>query len=139
MTSTKPLRAVPLADGRAGLSHVFVRDLLLECRVGVHKHERLRAQPVRVNLDLSVRETPPRDGGAADKLAHVVDYEVIVERTRKIASRGHVNLIETLAERVADVCLEDSRVRAVRVRVEKLDVFPDAASVGVEIERFASP
>ena len=134
---TQPLRAVPLADGRAGLRHVFVRDLLLECRVGVHKHERLRAQPVRVNLDLSVRETPAKENAGADKLVHVVDYEVIVERTRKIAARGHVNLIETLAERIAAVCLEDARVRAVRVRVEKLDVFPDAASVGVEIERFA--
>jgi dihydroneopterin aldolase len=45
-------------------------------------------------------------------------------------------LLETLAEEIAAICLQDGRVRSVRVRVEKLDIFPDAASVGVEIERF---
>ena len=122
----------PLADGHAGLRHVFVRDLLVACRIGVHSHEKRREQPVRINLDLAVRE-----GATDDKLAQVVDYEVIVERVRRIAGRGHVNLLETLAERIAEACLDDARVRAARVRAEKLDVFPDAASVGVEIERFA--
>ena len=45
------------------------------------------------------------------------------------------NLVETLAERLAGICLQDPRVRSARVRVEKLDVFADAVSVGVEIER----
>jgi dihydroneopterin aldolase len=40
-----------------------------------------------------------------------------------------------MAESIAGLCLADPRVRAARVRVEKLDVFPEAASVGVEIER----
>jgi dihydroneopterin aldolase len=43
--------------------------------------------------------------------------------------------VETLAEEIADICLDDGRVRVVRVRVEKLDVFDEAVSVGVEIER----
>jgi dihydroneopterin aldolase len=43
--------------------------------------------------------------------------------------------VETLAEQIAALCLEDRRVRVARVRVEKLDVFVDATSVGVEIER----
>jgi dihydroneopterin aldolase len=57
---------------------------------------------------------------------------------REIVSRGHINLVETLAEEVAAMCLQDRRVRSVRVRVEKLDVFPDVTSVGVEIERFST-
>ncbi len=44
-------------------------------------------------------------------------------------------LVETLAERLAETCLADERVQVVRMRVEKLDVFDDLASVGVEIER----
>jgi len=47
--------------------------------------------------------------------------------------------VETLAERIAALCLDDARVRSVRIRVEKLDVFPDATSVGVEIERHSRP
>jgi dihydroneopterin aldolase len=56
---------------------------------------------------------------------------------REIVASGHVQLIETLAERIAEVALEDRRVAGVRVRVEKLDVYADAASVGIEIERRA--
>ncbi|MFO0995579.1 MAG: dihydroneopterin aldolase [Alphaproteobacteria bacterium] len=134
MTQPKLLRPSPIADARAGLRHVFVRDLLVSCRIGVHRHEKRIDQPVRINLDLAVSEgsQPLRD-----RLGDVLDYEEIVERVRRIAGRGHINLLETLAERIAGACLEDARVRSARVRVEKLDVFPDAASVGVEIERHA--
>ena len=63
------------------------------------------------------------------------DYERIADSARRIVGAGHVRLAETLAERIAEACLADTRVSAVRVRVEKLDVFPDSASAGVEIER----
>ena len=56
-------------------------------------------------------------------------------RVRAIVSARHVRLVETLAERIAICCLVDERVVSARVRVEKLDVFPDAVSAGVEIER----
>ena len=49
-----------------------------------------------------------------------------------------MNLVETLADRIAEMCLEDQRVRTARVRIEKLDVFADAESAGVEIERFST-
>jgi 7,8-dihydroneopterin aldolase/epimerase/oxygenase len=131
MSQAKRVQSLPVADGRTGIRHVFVRDLQLLCRIGVYRHERRKDQRVRVNLDLAVHE-----GETADRLAAVVDYEEIVERVRLIPAKGHINLIETLAERIAEACLVDERVRTARVRVEKLDVFPDAASVGVEIERF---
>jgi len=65
----------------------------------------------------------------------VVCYAEIVAGVREIVAAGHINLVETLAERIAARCLSDGRVRSARVRIEKLDVFADAASVGVEIER----
>lgn len=121
------------ADARNALRHVFVHDLELNASIGVHTHEKEERQRIRINLDLAVRE----DAVAAeqDALAHVVCYEKVVSDIRRLVDAGHVNLVETLAERVAAMCLEDRRVRVARVRVEKLDVFPDAASVGVEIER----
>ena len=54
---------------------------------------------------------------------------------RGIVAAGHVRLVETLAERIAEACLSDPRVHLARVRVEKLDIFADAASAGVVIER----
>ncbi|MBK1666296.1 diguanylate cyclase [Rhodospirillum rubrum] len=126
----EPLR---IADARAALRHVFVRDLVLAANIGVHPHEHGAPQRVCINLDLAVRE----DGRPlGDQLDNVVCYETIVVRVRSIARDGHVNLVETLAERVASLCLQDPRVVSARVRIEKLDVFEDTHSVGVEIERF---
>ena len=124
-----------IADAAAGLRHVFVRDLVLDCNIGVHQHEKNGVQRVRINLDLGVWEG---DGTHNDRLENVVCYEDIVTRVRAITADGHINLAETLAERIAAVCLQDPLCRSARVRVEKLDVFDDAASVGVEIERLST-
>lgn len=125
----EPLR---IADAGENLRHVFVRDLTLACDIGVHAHEKGRPQRVRINLDLGVTD----DGRPlADRLDNVVCYETVVTRIRAITSDGHINLVETLAERVAQSCLQLPDCQSARVRVEKLDVFDDAESVGVEIER----
>jgi 7,8-dihydroneopterin aldolase/epimerase/oxygenase len=115
-----------------GESRVFVRDLMMTARIGLHQHERLAGQRIRVNLDLTVADNGPID----DDYDNVVCYGGLVTGVRQVVGAGHVNLAETLAERIAEMCLADRRVLSARVRVEKLDVFPEAASVGVEIERF---
>lgn len=116
----------------AGPRQVFIRDLILPCNIGVHRHEKGAPQRIRINLDLTVRDG---DGPINDSLDKVVCYEDIAKGTRAIVNDGHINLVETLAERLASFCLKDIRVETVRVRVEKLDVFPDVASVGTEIVR----
>jgi dihydroneopterin aldolase len=118
-----------------GIRHVFVRDLVLPCNIGVHRHERDAPQRVRINLDLAVRED---DTPIQDSIANVVCYEEIATGVRAIVGGGHINLVETLAERLAAFCLKNPRIETARVRVEKLDVFPDVASVGVEIVRTRS-
>lgn len=125
-----------IANAEQAVRHVFVRDLLLDARIGVHGPEKGRAQPVRINIDLAVRD----EGSALhDSLANVVCYENVVDQIKAILALGHVNLVETLAERIAEACLADLRVDAARVRVEKLAAIPEAASVGIEIERIQAP
>ncbi|HLF21542.1 MAG TPA: dihydroneopterin aldolase, partial [Aestuariivirga sp.] len=60
---------------------------------------------------------------------------IVVKKVEAIVARGHVNLVETLAELFAEACLKDKRVMAARVRIEKPDIIRNARSVGVEIER----
>jgi dihydroneopterin aldolase len=132
MSNRSTLQPFPKAEAASRTRQVFVRDLILNCLIGVHRHEQDGKQRVRVNLDLTVED---HAGGLDDKLANVVSYEEIVLSLRALADGGHISLVETLAERIADLCLADRRVQLARVRVEKLDVFADAASVGVEIER----
>lgn len=131
MTASPTRPTVAPAIAAPGIRHLFVRDLVLDASIGVYEHEHRQAQRVRVNLDLAVDETGPAD----DRIDRVVSYEPLVTTARRIVAERHVKLVETLAERLAEACLIDARVRFVRVRIEKLDVFPDAAAVGVEIER----
>ena len=123
---------LPAAEAPARTRRMFVRDLVLDCLIGVHRYERDGRQRVRINLSLDVLETGPAE---RDRLADVVNYDTLVARIRDLARAGHVNLVETFAERIAAICLEDRRVRRAAVRIEKLDVFDDIESVGVEIER----
>ena len=125
-----------LASGKDRLRHVFVRDLEIMALLGVYEHEKRQAQRILVNIDLSVREDR---ANLTDDIADVVSYETIVRRVEAIVAQGHVHLVETLAERIAEACLADERVSAARVRVEKPDIIPNARSVGVEIERLRRP
>lgn len=116
----------------AKLYRILVRDLVLKCLIGIHAHELLAPQRVRINVDMAVFE---QAGPLQDDIANVVSYEDIIQGIKDMLAVGHINLVETLAEKVAALCLEDDRVDSVRIRIEKLDVYAEAASVGIEIER----
>ena len=127
----KKSEAHSIASAAQAIRHVFIRNLELEVQIGVYRHEEGKTQTVRFNVDLVVLD----DKDLQDRLEKVVDYGVIEARIRAIIAEGHVRLAETLAERIAAACFEDSRVISVRVRVEKLQALPAAESAGVEIER----
>jgi dihydroneopterin aldolase len=131
--------ATRIADTTTGLRHVFVHDLVLNASIGVYPSEHEAPQRIRINIDLAVIDegasVMPHLAIGRDDLERVVDYEAVTNAARAIVASGHVQLVETLAERIAASIVTDVRVVSVRVRVEKLDVFPDAGSVGVEIER----
>jgi dihydroneopterin aldolase len=119
------------SNGAVSTYRVFVRDLVLTCRIGVDSGE-TQPQRIRITAELVVADEPDVSD---DALSGVLDYAPIVAGIRAIASAGHINLVETLAERIIDFCLAERRVAAARLVVEKLDVYPDAGSVGVVIER----
>ena len=131
--------AMRLADSSRFLRHVFIRDLMLQASIGVYQSEHEAPQRIRVNIDLAADDEGAspmsRKSVGRDDLARVVDYEAVANQVRAIVLAGHVQLVETRAERIAESILQDPRIRIARVRVEKLDVFADAASAGVEIER----
>ena len=58
-----------------------------------------------------------------------------MQKCKAFVGKGHVNVVETMAEKFAEACLKEKRVLAARVRIEKPDIIPNAKSVGVEIER----
>jgi 7,8-dihydroneopterin aldolase/epimerase/oxygenase len=123
--TAKPRRA-------RSLRRVFVRDFEIVASVGVFEHEKRYEQRILLSADLAVRDDYD---GISDRLEDVLDYSKLVEGIALLVQQEHVNLLETLAERIARHCLADPRVDNVRVRIEKPDALPMCRSVGVEIER----
>lgn len=116
---------------------VVIDDLRLDFFIGVHEHERRARQQVSITIHMLVPEpAAPR----SDDLADVVSYsDIIAALKERAASTRHVNLVETLAEEVADLALADPRVASVVVDVRKTRIVPEARGVGVIIERRRRP
>lgn len=123
----------PDAGGRQRL--VYIRGLEMQARLGVHAHEKRGPQPIVVGVELAVEDPWAPAGVGPDDLARVVDYEKLVDLARAEVAKGHVLLVETLAERLATAALADPRVRRVRVSIEKPEAFEDVGAVGVIVER----
>lgn len=130
-----PVASLPVSPARDDIAdhyRIRITDLVLPASIGVYDREKQAPQRVRINVELKVAEHGRPWG---DDIRNVLSYEDIVDGIREILGRGHINLVETLAEDIASLCLADSRVAQARVAVDKLDVEPDAAAVGIEIER----
>lgn len=118
----------PATRGRIVMTKIFVTGVKIEAEIGIYRHEKGRAQPLVVDVELDV----PTAG--AERLGDTVNYETVVRMAREVAAEGHINLVEAFAERLARACLADERVTRARVRVEKpLALAPDAAGAGVEV------
>jgi dihydroneopterin aldolase len=109
---------------------VFMHDLVLDVEIGVYTHEKGVTQRVRFSVDV---ELIPATAALNDDIGRAFDYDAIVNGIKDIVARGHINLVETLAERIARHCLAHPHAARVTVRIEKLDREPGA--VGVEIVR----
>ena len=120
--------AAPAAfDGE--VDHVFVRDLVMPIEIGAYGFERGHTQRVRFGVDVEVSRAR-----GPDDMRIAFSYDVITDAIKIVLASGHIELVETIAERLAERVLAHARVRAVSVEVEKLDVAPPA-SVGVRIRR----
>ena len=117
-------------DFAATAQRILMSDLTLPCRLGVTEAERAEQQRLRFNLRLEIRPDPPRE----DTIAEVVDYGRLVARIRSVCAEVEVRLLESLSERIAQACFLDDRVIGARVRIEKLDRYPDVGGIGSEFE-----
>lgn len=123
-------RAMQRAIEETPRDRIFIRDWVLPVHIGVYAEE----QGITQRVGFSVEAEVVASGAALhDEIAEVPSYDDILKIIRAIVDEGHINLVETLAERIAARCLADTRIASVRVRIEKLERGP--AAVGVEIVR----
>ncbi|WP_314425165.1 dihydroneopterin aldolase [uncultured Microbacterium sp.] len=98
------------------LDEIALTGLTVFGRHGVYDHEREDGQDFTIDLTLRM---PLREAAASDDVADTVHYGELAEKVAAVVAGEPVNLIETLAERIADVALSDTRVHAVTVTVHK--------------------
>jgi FolB domain-containing protein len=110
---------------------IFIKNLVVPCRVGVPDRERGRRQDVIVDayifLDL-------REAGIADDLDKTVSYSEIRQEIFEFASRGEFRLLESIAEGIASLLLKSSAARMVKIRVSKKK-YSKSPKIGIEITR----
>jgi dihydroneopterin aldolase len=114
---------------------ILVRDLTLSCKLGVSERERAKYQRIKINIEVEVDASRP----IHDDPEHIVDYRNIVPAVRELTQTTTPLLLETLADQIAAICLEDPRSRTCKIRIEKLDRYADAAGIGVEVEHRRRP
>jgi dihydroneopterin aldolase len=116
---------------------VVVDDLRLNLLIGVHDYERKARQEVSITIHMFVGDTGPT---RSDDLADHVSYADIVAALKERAkSTRHTRLVETLAEEVVELAFTDRRVERVIVDVRKMEIIPEAQSVGVVLHRQRPP
>ena len=111
---------------------ILVRDLVLKISVGIHNFEKKKKQRVKFNLDINIDPSLVPDD---NNLNSIINYEDVIKNIEKIANKKHYLLLETLAEKIFLKLFENIRVKKVKLRIEKLDVFKNTSSVGIEIEK----
>jgi len=111
---------------------IQIRDLRVEVLIGIHKRERHVPQSVSIDLDIGL---PGEAVFASDRVADTIDYEQVSIRIKALGAAGNYRLVETLADRVARLLLEELKAPWVKVTVSKIGILPNAKFVGVSIER----
>lgn len=118
----------PAAASECG-DRIFVRDFVVDCNVGVYAEEKGVTQKVSFTVEAQLS---PSVESKNDDIAEVPSYADIIDAITELASGPHIELVETFAERIAERCLSDRRIIAIRIALEKLERGPKR---GVEIIR----
>lgn len=114
------------------LFRISIRGLRVNTIIGVKPSERAKPQQVIIDVDAWADLS---EGVSKDSIEYTVDYKVIKDELISYVSNTDFKLIETLADKVAKVCLQDHRIRMVKVRVEKPGALTGAETVAVEVTR----
>lgn len=111
---------------------VQINELILNASIGIHDHEKISKQKVSISLSLKVLDNLNE---VNESIKNVVSYEHIIKKLKTIITVGHIELLETLGEKIFEMCFEDQRILSVWLKLEKLEVFKETKSVGIEILR----
>ena len=115
---------------------VFIEDLRIETVIGIYDWERKIRQTVALDLEMAFDNRKP---AASDRIEDTLDYKAVSKRLIAFVESSHFKLVETLAERCADIVLNEFGVTWLRLKLAKPGAVTGSKAVGVAIERGAKP
>jgi dihydroneopterin aldolase len=111
---------------------VFIEDLRIETVIGIYDWERKIRQVVALDLEMAFDNTKP---AASDRIGDTLDYKAVAKRLISFVESSHCELVETLAERCAEIVLAEFGVDWLRLKLAKPGAVTGSKAVGVVIER----
>ena len=120
----------PVKDKSSIKRTVFIKDLIIEEIIGIHKHEKIRKQKIKFNIVLNINQSHIPD---EKDIKSIVDYEKITNKLENLTRSKKYNFLESLAEDSFKEIFEDMRINSVTIKIEKPQAIKNAGSVGVEV------
>lgn len=114
------------------MDRVFIEGLEIEALIGIYDWERRVRQPLVFDIEMAFDNRRP---AASDRIEDTLDYKAVSKRLIGYVSQTDFGLVETLAERCAQLILDEFGVRQVRLKLSKPGAVRGARAVGVIIER----
>ena len=111
---------------------ILIKDLILDLKLGYYDFEKEKPQKVKFSLEIDYEDKKP----TSDKdIKSIVNYGQVVKLITKLTKNKHYNFLETLAEDVFDVLFKDKRIGKIMLKIEKLEIIKECASVGIQITK----
>ena len=114
------------------MDHVFIEGLEIEALIGIYDWERRIRQTLVFDLEMAFDNRVP---AASDDIAHTLNYKAVSQRLVEYVSQSDFGLVETLAERCAEIVIDEFKVDSLRLKLSKPGAVRGARAVGVVIER----
>ena len=111
---------------------VYVRDLTLNASIGIYEWEKCIQQKIRIDLEMAWDNRKP---GVSDKIQDTLNYKTAAQRVQALVERDHYELVERLAEVIANTLMQEMQIPWIKVTVGKPGAVKQAREVGVCIER----
>ena len=114
------------------LDKIFISELKVKTKLGVPAWERMIAQTVILDIELSYDLAP---AGKSDAIVDTIDYGAVVARIHETLKQHSFQLVEALAEHVCQLILKEFGALSVKIKVAKPAILPGLKALGVVIER----
>lgn len=111
---------------------IYLHDLKVDCIIGIWDWERRTRQTIHLDIDMAA---DIRKAAASDNITDTLDYKAVAKRVADFVRDSEFQLVETLAEKVAELILAEFNVSWLRLRLNKKGALRDARDVGILIER----